>query len=166
MNPQPPHNFIAPIESSEKKFIDSIPEVANGADLWSDTDKGLSEIDLLQTNNDFWEQHNIKAASDFKANYRNGIHISHDAKINDLPMYGMLKGYIELLKAMFRNSDKSTQSVKYLLDVLETINDNIVHIIDKENIKIDNQHALASMHGFLIGIITSKTKVTNETRND
>lgn len=165
MNPHQ-SNYIAPIPDQTKQFIDSITEVKNSADLWSTSKESDLEINLLDICKRFWNQHNVKVAGDFESSFRNGVHASHDSRLNDNPGYALLRGYIELLKQLFRSSDKSIQDIKYLLDVLEKVNDNISHIISKDKTKIDNQYMLASMHGFITGVITSKVRIVNESTNE
>jgi hypothetical protein len=164
MEPSLPPNYISPISSSEKKFVDSIPEVKSSSDLWQADDPEQQRVDIQETNKKFWSQNDIKHVSDFENGYRQGIHLACGDHLNDNLLNVCIDIYTEILKQTYRTNNKSLVSVKYLLDVLKTISQNITYIIEQDKISLINQQMLASMHGFIIGVTNHKTKARENER--
>lgn len=165
-NNQP--NFISPIQvpdsqQSSNKFIS---EVSNTANLWTESRESVEPASLIKFNRKAWEYYNPGQVANYDQGVRRSENFSYDSKVASNCLYILLKSYIELLKCVYRDNEKSLSDIKFMLEMLDTIHNNINHLIEKDKVQVNNQAILSEMHGMMIGSISNKIKPNNETTNE
>lgn len=158
MNPQTP-DFISPdISKSQNAFIDQVPLVPNSGDLFERTIASFSDTNLSEKSKEYWVQVEPRYVTLYDQGVGAGKHCGYDSQIGTNPVKISSKLLIDLITLTFRKNDKSLHSVKFILDILKSLQDNIEHIIKTDNIKINSREVIAYIHGFANGLLTKNNK--------
>lgn len=143
-------------------FMDKIPSVKNGADISTEQDQ-QPVIDYCECSSSYWREREPKYKSQYDKGFAAGKHVVFDTNLFSSTWKIITKLKSDILTNLFRNNDKSVKHVKFMLDILKSLDDNIDHVMKTENIKAEERELVAYIHGFINAIVKNKTsRETNE----
>lgn len=163
-------NIISPEINKDDvdDFIGRIPEVKNKADLFVREEPPPPPVNLNNNSKEFWNTQSVSESNMYTAGYAAGKHVSFDPQVRGSIFRVLTKSKINIIKEAIRSNNRSLASIKFLLDILDSLDDNIEYIIKQDGIKINEQEVLAYVHGFINSIINNKTnkELKNDRTND
>lgn len=157
-NPDKSVNIISPIIDlgNSEELFNKIPTVKNTADLNPVIDDNDDDIDFILSSRSYWDKNNPKQLSFYNKGIAAGRHAKHDIDLvqNSWKILTTIK--MQVLNDLVRSNEKSISEIKYILDVLNILDNNIQYIINNNKIKINNNELLAYMHGFINSIVNNQ----------
>ncbi len=150
-------DIISPVDmGNAEELFSKIPTVKNTADLSAPALTDEPDIDYDNAAREFWSMTSPRQLGSYDTGKAAGRHIAHDVEVSKNIWRALTIIKSQVLSNALRSSNKSIESIRYILDVLKILDDNIEYIINSNNIKIDNNEIVAYMHGFINSVTGRK----------
>lgn len=155
-------NSNTPSDTS-KQYIEAMKEVPNSGNLHKTPDTVPErEYDYDKAISLYWEIFNYSQLENYKKGSAAGKYAGWDDKNINNPLRLLFRAFEDVLKDSYRRSNKSTVSINFLLDILNTTLDNLDHVIEQDKIKINKQEVISYLQGFTTGLLKTKSKKEDE----